>query len=136
MAKNVITVAAVDIGGNVSAISSSGPLYDGRLGPQLAALGPNGTSDAAAIVSGAAAVLQQVYKDSNTQAVPPASLIKAILFTSTDDIANKGIDYRSGFGLLNVYNAVNCMQQKKYSGSQLQQSEVWTNNLLIPPKRR
>lgn len=134
MAKNVITVAAVDTGGNLAAFSSAGPLYDGRLGPQISALGPNGTSEAAAIVSGAVAVLQQVYKDSNVQTTPPASLIKAVLFTASDDIGNKGIDYRSGFGLLNIYNAVNCMLQKKYDGNELQQSQVWTKNLTIPPQ--
>jgi hypothetical protein len=132
MAKNVITVAAVDTSGNLAAFSSSGPLYDGRVGPQITALGPNGTSEAAAIVSGAVAVLQQVYKDSNAQALPPASLIKAILFNTCDDIGNKGVDYRSGFGLLNLYNAVNCLQQKKYDGNELGQSQVWTKDLAMP----
>lgn len=133
MAKNVITVAAVDTGRNIASFSSSGPLFDGRLAPQITALGPNGTSEAAAIVSGAVAVLQQVYKDSNAQNTAPASLLKAILFTTADDIGNKGIDYKTGFGLLNMYSALHCLQKKQYDGSALAQSEVWTKSLSVPP---
>ena len=69
MAKNIITVGAIDNKGNIPAESSAGPVYDGRLAPQLIALGPNGTSDAAAVVTGTIAVMQQVFADSNSQAV-------------------------------------------------------------------
>ena len=132
MAKNVVTVAALDTGSKLAAFSSAGPLYDGRLAPQITALGPNGTSDAAAIVSGSIAVLQQLYKDSNAQSLPPASLIKAVLFTAADDISTKGIDYGSGFGLLNIYNAVNCLMQKNYDGNEINQLQVWEKNLTVP----
>ena len=132
MAKNIITVAAIDNNGNLVAESSSGPAYDGRLTPQLTALGPNGTSDAAAIISGSVAVLQQVYADSNSQAMPPASLVKAILFNTADDIYRTGIDYRSGYGLVNSYAAVRALQQKKYDGAALSQSQTWIKNINIP----
>ena len=132
MAKNVITVAAVDTGLNIAPFSSAGPLYDGRLAPQIAALGPNGTSEAAAIVSGAAAVLQQIYKDSTSQSAAPASLIKAILFVTADDIGNKGIDYKTGFGLLNIYTAINCLINKNYDGNVLAQGSVWSKSVSIP----
>lgn len=132
MAKNVITVAAVDTSASLAPFSSAGPLHDGRLGPQIAALGPNGTSEAAAIVTGAVAVLQQVYKDSTFQSLPPASLIKAILFNTATDIGNRGIDYRSGFGLLDIFSAVRLMQQKNYDSSQLLQSQAWTKNITVP----
>ncbi|HSN62083.1 MAG TPA: S8 family serine peptidase, partial [Ferruginibacter sp.] len=125
MSKNIITVAATDTGGNSIAFSSAGPLYDGRMAPQIAALGPNGTSDAAAIVSGAVAVLQQVYKDSNNQLLPTSALIKSILYNSANDIGNKGIDYRSGFGSLNVYEAIKTIQEKRFDGASLAQSETW-----------
>jgi Subtilase family len=132
MAKNIITVGAVDDNGGIAAASSAGPIYDGRLAPQLTALGPNGTSDAAAMVSGTIAVMQQVYKDSNSQTLPPASLIKAVLYNTADDIGRKGIDYKTGYGLLNSYAAVKTMQQKKYDGAAVAQNQVWTKNLLIP----
>lgn len=132
MAKNIITVGAVDITGNVTTESSAGPIYDGRLAPQLVALGPNGTSDAAAIVTGTIAVMQQVYADSNSQVLPAASLIKAVLFNTADDIFRTGIDYKTGYGLVNSYEAVKAIQQKKYDGSTISQNQVWTKNITVP----
>jgi hypothetical protein len=132
MAKNIITVGAINTDGSIAAESSSGPAYDGRVMPQITALGPNGTSDAAAIVSGTIAVMQQVYKDSNAQALPPASLIKAILYTTADDIYNKGIDYKTGYGLVNAYSAVKHLQQKKYDGNTIQQNQTWTKAIAVP----
>lgn len=132
MAKNIITVGAIDNKGIVGAESSAGPLYDGRIAPQLTALGPNGTSDAAAAVSGSIAVLQQVYADSNGQALPPAALIKAILYNTADDIYTKGIDYKTGYGLLNSFAAVRSLQQKKYDGGTVAASQSWIKNISVP----
>jgi Subtilase family len=132
MAKNIIAVAAVENTGTVPAESSSGPAYDGRLVPQLTALGPNGTSDAAAIVSGTIAVMQQVYKDSNSQALPGAALVKAVLFNTAEDIYNTGIDYKTGYGSVNSFSAVRTIQQKYYDGSALSQNQSWTKNITIP----
>lgn len=132
MAKNIIAVAAIDNAGNIAAESSSGPAYDGRLTPQLTALGPNGTSDAAAIVSGTIAVMQQVYADSNSQVLPPASLIKAILFNTADDIHKTGIDYKTGYGSVNSYAAVRSLQQKNYDGTSLSHNQSWIKNISVP----
>lgn len=132
MAKNVLTVAAIDNKDVVAAESSAGPAYDGRLVPLLTALGPNGTSDAAAMVSGTAAVLQQVYADSNSQVLPPASLVKALMYTTADDIYTKGIDYKTGFGLLNSYAAVKTLQQKQYETDSVSTAQVWTKNINVP----
>jgi Subtilase family len=131
-AKNSITVGAIDNKGNIPAESSAGPLYDGRIAPQLIALGPNGTSDAAAIVSGTIAVVQQVYADSNSNVIPPASLTKAILYNTAEDIYNTGIDYKTGYGLLNSFATVKAIQQKKYDGSNLAQGQQWTKNITVP----
>lgn len=133
MAKNVIDVAAIDDKGNIAPLSSAGPAYDGRLVPQLTALGPNGTSDAAAIVSGTAAVLQQVYADSNSQQLPPASLIKAALYTAADDIGRAGIDFKTGYGLLNSYEAIKMIREKKYDGSTVAQAQVWQKDITVLP---
>ena len=132
MAKNVITVAAVNGVAEVVNESSAGPTYDGRLAPQLTALGPNGTSDAAAMVSGAVAVLQQVYSDSNALQMPTANLVKSILYNTATDIYNKGIDYKTGYGLLNAYEAVRLLQQKKYEVEAIANNQQWTKNISIP----
>jgi hypothetical protein len=132
MAKNVICVAALDTTGNQAFFSSVGPTYDGRLQPQITALGPDGTSDAAALVSGAALVLQQIYKDSNSQSLPTAALIQSILFNSADDIGTKGIDYKTGYGALNLPKAIRQLQTRQYDGGALAQNETWTKTLAVP----
>ncbi|RYY48167.1 MAG: hypothetical protein EOO06_10945 [Chitinophagaceae bacterium] len=132
MAKNVITVGAVNNTGTLAAESSAGPLYDGRLAPQLAALGPNGTSDAAAMLSGTLAVMQQLYGDSNAMQKPAASLLKALLYNTADDIYSKGIDFKSGYGLLNSYEAVRALQQKKYAAGAIANGQPWSTILNVP----
>jgi hypothetical protein len=113
MAKNVITVAGVNQIYGLSANSSNGPCYDGRVAPQLAALGPNGTSDAAAMVSGTAVLLQQLYKQ-QTGALPTAALTKALMFCTATDIGPVGIDYKTGYGLLNPYKALQTAAARQY----------------------
>jgi len=48
--------------GNVLSPSSRGPAYDGRVKPELVAFAEDGSSGAAAIVSGISLVAQQTYK--------------------------------------------------------------------------
>ncbi len=132
MAKNVITVGAIDNTDNIPAESSAGPIYDGRLAPQIIALGPNGTSDAAAVVTGTIAVMQQVYADSNSQQLPAASLIKAVLYNTADDVFTTGIDYKTGYGQVNSFAAVKTIQQKKYDGGIINHNQLWTKNLTVP----
>lgn len=132
MAKNIITVGAIDNKGGIPIESSAGPLYDGRMAPQLTALGPNGTSDAAAVVSGTIAVMQQVYADSNSLVLPPASLTKAVLYNTADDVHSTGIDYKTGYGLLNSYEAIKAIRQRKYDGGNIVQGQVWTKIITVP----
>ncbi|MCX6316200.1 MAG: S8 family peptidase [Bacteroidetes bacterium] len=131
-AKNILTIGAIDNKGNIPAESSAGPLYDGRIAPQLVALGTNGTSDAAAIVSGTIAVLQQVYADSNSQQLPPASLVKALLYNTTDDVNTAGIDYKTGYGMLNSYGAIRALQQKQYATGSVAQGQQWSLPITVP----
>jgi len=132
MAKNVITVGAIDNKGNIAVESSAGPIYDGRLAPQLIALGPNGTSDAAAVVSGTIAVIQQVYADSSSQVLPSASLVKAVLYNNADDIYRKGIDFKTGYGLLNSFQSIKAIQRKEFEESFLSQGQQWTKQITVP----
>jgi hypothetical protein len=132
MAKNIISVGAIDNKESIPIQSSAGPLYDGRIAPQLAALGPNGTSDAAAVVSGAVAVMQQVYADSNNNVLPAASLTKAILYNNAQDIYTPGIDYKTGYGLLDSYASVNAFRQRKYDGGSVTNGQQWTKNISVP----
>ncbi|NCU02726.1 MAG: S8 family serine peptidase [Chitinophagaceae bacterium] len=113
-AKNIITVGHTDSFGIVLTPSSKGPAFDGRIKPELVAFGEDGSSGATALVSGIAAVLQQLYKQQHANTTAPASLIKAILLNNADDVDAPGIDYRSGYGSVNAYNAVTAMSNNQY----------------------
>lgn len=103
--KNTLTVGATDALGRVAPLSSRGPAYDGRLKPELVALGEAGTSDASAVVSGMAALVQQAYRDQHG-ALPPSALVKAALINSADDLGRSGPDFESGYGQTDALGAV------------------------------
>lgn len=131
-AKNVLIVGAISSNGQLESLSSLGPTYDGRIAPQIVALGPNGTSDASAIASGTAAVLQQVYKDSNANMLPSAALVKALLINTATDIGIAGIDYKSGYGVLNSEAAVLALQKRHYKEASVVANGTYSTNLIIP----
>ena len=84
------------------------------------------------MVTGAVAVMQQVYADSNNGIQPAASLIKAALYNTADDIYRKGIDYKTGYGLLNSYEAIKAIQQKKWYAGSVSNAQQWTTNIAVP----
>lgn len=108
--KNTLSVTAVDTTFLMNSLNSRGPAYDGRLKPELTAYGQGGTSEAAALVSGTSALIQQKIKSMNgTEAW--ASTIKAILITTADDLGPTGIDYTYGYGNLNAYKAIQLLEK-------------------------
>lgn len=113
-AKNIITVGHTDTFGVVLIPSSKGPAFDGRVKPELVAFGEDGSSGAAALVSGIGAVVHDVYKRLHANTSAPASLIKAVLLNSADDVETPGIDFKSGYGSANAYNAVHTIINNQY----------------------
>lgn len=130
LAKNVVTVGAVNDAvtagqrdpakGTMSSFSSWGPCDDGRVKPDLVAngvevystvasgdrsyeqLGWSGTSMASPSAMGSAALLVELYRRELGGQFPRASLLKALLLHTADDLGNAGPDYKFGWGLLNV----------------------------------
>jgi hypothetical protein len=132
MAKNIITVGHTDSFGVVLPASSKGPAYDGRIKPELVAFALDGSSGAAAIVSGIAADLQQAYKDLHGS--PPSStLIKAVLLNSADDVATKGIDFTSGYGAVNAHKAMTTILNARHFTGSLSSGTTDVLNLTVPP---
>jgi len=111
MSKNSLSVEAIDSFNRPEVLGSNGPAYDGRLKPELAAFGEDGTSGAAALVSGTAALLQQQLLQQTGQ-LPPASLVKALLINGSDDTGPEGPDFMTGYGLLNIYQTFNIAANK------------------------
>ena len=131
MAKNILTVGATDSFSIVAALSSKGPAHDGRVKPELVAFGEDGSSGAAALVSGTSLLLQQLYKQV-TGVLPPNSLIKAILINSADDVGNAEVDYKNGFGSLNTNNALKTLQANRFFSGSVSNSTSQSFTITIP----
>ena len=114
MAKNILTAGATDSFSVVAPQSSKGPAFDGRLKPELVAYGEDGSSGAAALISGTAILLQNAYKEMHGNTSPPSELIKGLLLNTCDDTDRPGIDFNSGYGALNANNAMKEMLRGNY----------------------
>lgn len=139
LAKNILTIGAVNhavvagvrnpSSGSMSPFSSWGPTDDGRIKPDLVANGVSvysstagsdssydgtysGTSMATPNAAGSAALLQQLYANSFGQR-PRASLLKALLIHTADDLGNPGPDYKFGWGLINLKAAADIVLAHK-----------------------
>ena len=129
-AKNIIVTGATDSFGVVASLSSRGPAYDGRVKPELVAFGEDGSSGAAAMTSGAAALVQQAYKKLKGK-LPPASLVKAVLVNGADDTGNPHVDYISGYGNLNAWNAVRCIKENRFIEDSIFNAQTKTFNFSV-----
>ncbi|WP_172644669.1 S8 family peptidase [Flavihumibacter sp. ZG627] len=131
MSKNSISIGAMDSSGNVLMQSSKGPAHDGRIKPELVAFGEDGSSGAAAIVSGLSILLQQEYAKRKGE-LPPSSLTRSILFNSADDVGAPGIDYRSGFGSVNALKAISILEDEKYFLGTVAKNGVSAHTITVP----
>jgi len=125
MAKNILTVGAVDSFYNPLFFSSRGPAYDGRTKPDLVAFGNDGTSGATALVSGAAAVVRQAFFEKFGY-YPGSNLVKAILICSADDLGTPGPDFITGYGNLNLRKAVELVENQIMGNAAVGNTDVQT----------
>ncbi len=128
MSKNSLSVGAVDSDLLVSSKSSRGPAHDGRIKPELVAYGLDGTSGAAAITSGIAAVIQQVFKD-RFDSLPPTALVRAMLMNTAEDIGSTGPDHLSGYGNVQGLEALRSLEQGHYALVSMKGSQSLEFNL-------
>ncbi|MDP7526537.1 MAG: S8 family serine peptidase [Candidatus Marinimicrobia bacterium] len=114
-AENVIACGAVDSDGNIASFSSQGPTADGRIKPEVCALGvstycagvnstsayryENGTSLATPLVAGAAACVLQAHPDWTPQQVR-----EALMMTASDP---ENPDNQYGWGIIDVMGTIN-----------------------------
>jgi hypothetical protein len=131
MAKNILTVGATDSFGVVEPLSSKGPAHDGRIKPELVAFGEDGSSGAAALVSGTALILQNAYLDLY-DSLPSNALIKAVMLNSADDVGNSEVDYANGFGSLNARNAVHTIHAGRHFSGTVANGEMKDFSVTVP----
>ncbi|MGI4823408.1 MAG: S8 family serine peptidase [Janthinobacterium lividum] len=132
MSKNSVSVGATDALGQVAPLSSRGPAYDGRVKPELVAYGDAGSSDASALVSGTALLVQQAYRDAHSGVLPPAALVRAALLNSADDVGQPSVDFTSGYGQLNALGAVRTVANSHYQLGELSQGQEQVFTLTVP----
>ncbi len=129
-AKNNVVVGSITIDELLSSFSSCGPVHDGRVKPEIVAMGSNvfstytplntyntisGTSMSTPGITGTVALLAQRYKQLNGNVLPPSSLIKNIACNTAQDLGNPGPDYRFGFGRINALAAVKILETNRYA---------------------
>jgi len=113
VAKNVLTVGSADRFGNYVSLSSKGPAHDGRIKPEIIAFGDAGSSEAAAVVSGTALLIQDAYKQ-KFGVLPSASLVKAVLINSARDVGRPQVDFETGFGNVDALNAIRTIEAENF----------------------
>lgn len=133
--KNSLSIGATDSTNNVEVLSSKGPAYDGRIKPELVAFGQDGSSGAAALVSGSALLVQDAYKRTHGK-LPSSSLVRAALINAADDILQPGPDYRSGFGSLNTERAVRQIINNQYFSGTINNGGTQEFNIVVPPNAK
>jgi len=124
--KNVLTVGASDAERGIASFSSRGPARDGRIKPDVTAKGVgtistypnsgygalNGTSMAAPVVTGIAALLAHQWK-TTFGATPDPVELKALLIAGAVDVGNAGPDYANGFGSVDAKRSLDMILARR-----------------------
>ncbi len=145
-AKNSIDVGSMTDFFDQASDESRGPVKDGRLKPDIIAIGLGayscigvdqyewsaGTSMAAPQVTSGLAALTQRYKQLNSGAQPRADVLKAILLDGAMDLGNPGPDYSYGFGAMDLYRSLQILDGGHYVTSTIFNNETQTANITIP----
>lgn len=148
-AKNAISVGAVDLEKRIAPFSSRGPALDGRVKPDLVARGvdvlstalgtyarKSGTSMAAPVVTGAAALLTEEWRRSRG-GNPGPTILKALMIAGAEDLGTVGPDYTYGFGLLDAKASVDLIRERDHLRSVwLSQGERTTLGVTLAQGQR
>ncbi len=131
MSKNSLVVGAIDSFYNVESRSSRGPAYDGRIKPELVAFGQEGSSGAAAMVSGISIALQDAYRSKNG-ILPTSALLRAVLVNTATDLLKPGPDFVSGFGSVDAYKAIQAILNGDHYSDTVDSRQTKNVNLIVP----
>lgn len=127
--ENVLCVGSVDSFGNVSAFSGKGPSYDGRVKPDVVAMGErtsfvvaearvrqgSGTSFSGPIMAGFIALLKQKWPDMSNERIFRATVMSAHRFNDPDTGYGHGIPniFRADSILNRMLNVENTQKDPK-----------------------
>lgn len=145
-AKNILTVGRTDYTQVSSGSSSSGPVRDGRLKPEITGIGiinstngagtgyfvDFGTSMSSPNIAGGLALLVERYRQLNGGANPQRSLMKTILLNGARDVGTKGPDFRHGYGTMMLERSLRILENKQYSQRTIAQAQVQDSVITVP----
>ena len=143
--KNSIAVGNLDHLDNLASSSSRGPVHDGRLKPEVCAVGTSvystidshnydtktGTSMACPGVAGALAMLSEAYLDQHGT-LPHSSLLKAMLMNTADDLGNTGPDYKFGYGRINGRKMLQPVLEQRFIIDSVSTGQTNIHQIFIP----
>ncbi|MDH3892403.1 MAG: S8 family serine peptidase [candidate division Zixibacteria bacterium] len=146
-AKNIITVGAINKSDGMTQFSDWGPTDDGRLKPEITAVGQsvvstlpnnlygskNGTSMAAPAISGLSALLIDRYRELKDSTNPSPELIKSIILNTAKELGNPGPDYKYGYGKADGLQAVKTLEGMAWREYQIAQdsTDEWNLDVLV-----
>lgn len=145
--KNIIVVGSVSNGLVQAWDQSQGPVKDGRLRPDLVAVGASvysgirnegyawfgGTSMASPQVASGLAILTQQYKRLHGGEQPRADVLKTILLSACMDLGNPGPDYKYGYGMMDVGRSLEVMNNNRYFSNSVSNGDSATFTVNVPP---
>ncbi|MES2703849.1 MAG: S8 family serine peptidase [Bacteroidota bacterium] len=145
-AKNNVVVGSITDYLEKAGDQSHGPVRDGRLKPEVVAVGLGaystigvdrygwaaGTSMASPQVAGGLAVLTQHYKRLNGGTQPRADLLKTILVNGAMDIGNAGPDFTYGFGAMDVSRSLKMIDEHNYAMGAVANGNSQSFTITIP----
>ncbi|NTS39715.1 S8 family serine peptidase [Flavisolibacter sp. BT320] len=146
VAKNIVTVGATNDSGAIAPFSSRGPALDGRLKPEIMAMGQNvisswptntyqnnnGTSMSAPAVSGGLALIYQRYRQLHNGTNPKNGLMKALLCNGASERGAAGPDFMYGFGSMNLLRSVVALEEGQYFTGNSTQGAIATHTISVP----
>lgn len=143
--KNSIAVGNLTHLDVLASSSSRGPAHDGRMKPEVCAVGTNvystsdvndyvfktGTSMSCPAVSGTFSCLYQAYREINGT-TPKSGLMKAILMNTCDDLGNAGPDYKFGYGRINGRKAIQPIEQNWFITDSVGNGQTDVHTITVP----
>jgi subtilisin family serine protease len=143
-AKNIFTIGALDHNSkNVASYSSVGPVFDGRIKPDLCVRGTSvkaassrgddkyaymsGTSMATPAAAGIAALVMQEYKRITGGESIRHDLLKSLLVNTAVDKSVKGPDIYTGYGMIDAKAAVDSLKTVETEATLVVQDSISNN---------
>lgn len=145
-AKNILVVSSVDKHyKNEKVTGSRGPVKDGRLRPDMVAVGADvnaptnteeylvtlGTSMASPQVAGGLALLTERYKKKFGNVLPASDLMKALMMNGATDVGNSGPDFTNGYGVMNVDRSLEILNNAQYYTNAIANAGTQTINIPV-----